>query len=241
MSSIDLEKYREAWQSEKAFEEARIASEQIKSYMQRSSGNLFAQVVRSLFFDLTLKGLMMAGFLYLLLAPVSGSIPAFIPTSLAMLCLAAMLWQLIAIRKRPGHNAFSGSTRRMLNAVETYFRDFYRISTVMTALSASLFFALGSIFYFQKNYSSAPAFTWDDWVVFGGGFILAFAFSFLIHWNFARAKFKNIRELGRELEKENPSNRVISEQINQRKRWLWFAIALASAGLVLFFLLYFAF
>lgn len=241
MTKIDLEHYRKAWRSEKTFEEARIASEQMKSYIQGSSGHLFAQVVRSLYFDLTLKGLMMAGFVYLLLAPASGWIPAFIPASLAMLCFAALLWQLIAIRKSPGHKAFSGSTSRMLNEVETYFRDFYSISTVMTALSASLFFALGSIFYFQSKYSSYPAFAWDDWVVFGGGFILAFAFSFLIHWNFARAKFKNIRELGRELQKENPSNWVISQQIQERKRWFWLAIALASIGLVLFLLLYFMF
>ncbi|WP_296703909.1 hypothetical protein [Algoriphagus sp.] len=151
--------------------------------------------------------------------------------------LSGLVWQIHILRKTPSSGANNLS---IIEKIQGYLAFYYKhyISTIYVgALSSSLFFIIGSIFYLQLKYQKIPSFQIDDFIVMNMGVLFSFgisAFAQLKHNNY---RIQQLEQHLKELEDNSITElSIISYQNKRIKIGVFFGLSLVI-GLILRFLL----
>ena len=177
MNETNLERYRAAWQGGQNFGKRPLDPEAIEAVLRKESKNITQQFRIGLLMDMVLKSLSaaaLAGLLYLfrdntILAWLNGIVLAF------TLFLAYTQWKTLQDVPRPG--IAGDSLRDCLELMIRFYRSRYIRALYAAAVSASLVFYIGMLYYSWFKYGGIRQLDGTDYAVFIGGLLLAFVFN----------------------------------------------------------------
>jgi hypothetical protein len=174
MNEFDLERYRTAWQGGQNFGNRPLDPEEIDAMLRKSSKDITRQFRTGLLMDLVLKGLAAVALIGLLVLfranPVLTTLNSFV--------LAFTLFLAYTQRKtlleipRPG--IAGDSLRDCLDGMIRFYRERYIRALYTAAVSGSLVFYVGILYYSWFKYSGIRPLDTEDYAVFIIGLLLAF-------------------------------------------------------------------
>lgn len=175
MKKIDLEKYRSAWKKEQGFSSYKLSDSDIKKFLQASSGNINKLFKTGLSIDIAFKSLLAISFGGLIAVFVDHGIIISLNAALMVLSIGGIIFQIITFRKIPENGHPLQNLRNSLKIKIDFYNTRYIKSLLVGALSNSMFFLSGSMYFFYFKYGEIRPFQLDDYIVFGSAIILSFA------------------------------------------------------------------
>lgn len=233
MKEIDLDKYRSAWKSEAGFESAKLTEDQIKKFLQSNTRSIYRLFRVGLTVDIVFKSLLAIAFLWLVILLRDQQHIVAINSILILLSLLSIVYHASTHRKLPGIEDAIADIRSSLKAKIDFYNTRYIRSLFVAALSNSLFFLAGTMFYFHFKYGEVRAFEWDDYLVFGCAILLSFAigaFAQVKQFNF---QIRQLEECLTEIDQETINQHSLRRLKNRRIRNILFAVAALTLGLLL--------
>jgi len=180
MGNLDLNKYQLAWKNEKSFRAEELSETEIYNFM-RSASKIVGQHKRSIIFDIVFKSVLLISFITLMFL-IRNQLIATLSNSLFMfITVFGIIWQ-FAFYKRIDKKAVANEhLKRFLKAHIKFYNRQYVKSIFVSALSSTLFFLSGSIFYLYFKYGHIPTFELDDFIVLALGIIASYGISAFAH------------------------------------------------------------
>lgn len=176
MENLDLNKYQLAWKKEKTFQAEKLSEIEIHNFM-KSASKIAGQYRRSLLFDIAFKSILLISLLLLIFLLKNQSIAILAITFIIFITAFGIIWQ-SKVYNRIGK--ISVTKEHLKDLLKTYI-DFYTRqyikSIFVSALSSTLFFLSGSLFYLRFKYEQIPTFELDDFIVLFIGIILSYGVS----------------------------------------------------------------
>jgi len=174
MNEFDLKRYKTAWRNDNRFGERTLSANEIHAVMNRESKNVIRQLRTGLVLDIVLKSLAavaIAGLLFL----YRGSMPASTMNVVVLgftLFLLFIQWKTLQDIPRP---ALAGdSLRSCLEKMISFYRERFIRALYVAAVTGSLVFYAGILYYSWFKYGGIRPLDIDDYVVFIAGLVLAF-------------------------------------------------------------------
>lgn len=176
MENLDLNKYQLAWKDEKSFQAEKLSEIEIQNFM-KSASKIVAQYKRSLIFDIVFKSILLISFIVLIVLLKNQSIATL--TNLFFIFIAAfgIIWQTNVYKRVDKISITKEHLKDLLRAYIDFYNGLYVKSIFVNALSSTLFFLSGSLFYLYFKYEQIPTFELDDFIVLIIGIILSYGVS----------------------------------------------------------------
>jgi len=238
MENLDLNKYQLAWKNEKSFQAEKLSEIEIHNFM-KSASKIVGQYKRALLFDIVFKNILLVSFLVLIVLLKNQSIAILTISFFIFIAAFGIIWQIKVYKKVDKISIAKENLKDLLKASVHFYNGQYIKSIFVSALSSTLFFLGGSLFYLHLKYDQIPTFELDDFIVLTTGIILSYGLS-----AFSQVKQHNyqIRQLENclvEIE-ENTINEVSIKKYktNRIKNMVTIGIALII-GVILFLFLVF--
>jgi hypothetical protein len=177
MNEHELERYRTAWKGGQEFGRQPLGQDAIDAVLNKESKNITRQFRVGLLTDMALKGaaaVALVGLLFLYSGqPTVNWLNAFV---LAFtLFLLFVQWK--TLRRIPGHGLAGDSLRRCLHQTIRFYRKRFVRALYVGAVSGSLVFYVGVFYYSWFRYGGIRPLDADDYAVFIGGLLIAYAFN----------------------------------------------------------------
>jgi hypothetical protein len=176
MENLDLNKYQLAWKNEKSFQAEKLSEIEIQNFM-KSASKIVAQYKKSLVFDIVFKSILLISFLALIVLLKNQSIAILANSFLIFLAVFGIIWQIKVYRRIDKISAAKENLKDLLRAYIDFYNGHYIKSIFVSALSSTLFFLSGSLFYLHIKYDQIPIFELDDFIVLTIGIILSYGLS----------------------------------------------------------------
>lgn len=176
MENIDLTKYQLAWKNEKSFQAEKLSEIEIHNFM-KSASKISVQYRRSLLFDIVFKGILLFSFLLLIFLLKNQSIAILAITFFIFIAAFGIIWQSKVYKRVNKISITKVHLKDLLRAYIDFYTKQYIKSIFVSALSSTLFFLSGSMFYLHFKYEQIPTFELDDFIVLTIGIILSYGFS----------------------------------------------------------------
>jgi len=176
MKKVDLDKYKTAWNNEPQFHDNLLSETDVQDFMKSTSKSIGTLFKKGLFFDIVFKVVLFISFA--LLALLLFDHPAILSLALSSIIILVLgiLWQFKINRKIPRESEILSIVLLLKNYINFY-QQKYLISIYISALSSSLLFLCGSLFYLFFKYREIPVFDLADYLVTGIGIVLSFSLS----------------------------------------------------------------
>ncbi|MEJ2006123.1 MAG: hypothetical protein P8X57_14435 [Cyclobacteriaceae bacterium] len=236
MDTNDLQKLRDAWRNEAAFGMDKLTSGEIRQYLTRSSTDIRVLFRKGLLIDLLLKTLLLISLLALVLIFPVQAIAGYVIT-LSMVLILSIWWQWRILQKIPNPDKENKSVTAGLSEYIQFYYTHYVRSVYVGALSAPIFFIIGSTFYFLFKYQAIPAFQLEDVLVFSSGILLSFGVSLFVQLKFYQFRIGQLENTLLEAEEDSLDEKHFSDQRTQLKKSAILFRVLFIVGLVIFTLL----
>lgn len=239
MEKIDLEKYKSAWKKDPPVFEHRLSEKEISGFLRSNSKDLLDQYKRTLVFDLIIKAILFLGICGLAVLELRSATRGFtwyLIAFLAFLTLAGIFFQFQVWKKIPQQGADQEPVVDKLKKYIDFFYRHYVGSIYVGATSSTLFFLVGSFYYFFNKYQEIPPLHLDDFIVFGVGILLSFGLSLGVQLKFNQLKIKQLEDClddTGEVTLDEAHLRTI--QTSRKKTVLIFGIAMVLGLLLLLF------
>ncbi|GGE40540.1 hypothetical protein [Psychroflexus planctonicus] len=176
MEDLDLNKYQLAWKKEKSFQVEKLSEIEIHNFM-KSASKISGQYRRSLLFDIAFKTILLISFIVLIILLKNQSIAIIAITFFIFIAAFGIIWQ-SKVYKRVDKISFTKEhLKDLLRAYIDFYNGEYVKSIFVSALSSTLFFLSGSLFYLYSKYRQIPSFELDDFIVLTIGIILSYGVS----------------------------------------------------------------
>ena len=226
MEEIDLNKYRTAWKAEQNFEKAPLSEADVQGFLKKKSKDINKLFRGSLIIDIVLKSVIGISFLVLsFLFHSSPEVAVFIAFMIAGIFIA-ILFQLRMLKKITGTDYSADSLRKILESKISFYTKKYFKSIYISALSNSLIFISGILYYFSFKYGEIRSLTAGDYLVLGifliAGFILG-AYIQIKNHNF---QIRQLESCLTEIDENTMSELTIKKEKN-RKLYIFIAALLA--------------
>lgn len=238
MEETDLQQYRTSWKSEKSFDQRILSAADIQGFLKKKSKKISRLFRKGLVFDMVLKSVIAASFIVLLVLFFGSVKVVAICSSLLVVSIAAILFQLAMLRKIPQADYAADNLRKVLDSKISFYRKKYLHSLYVGALSNSLLIISGILFYFYFKYGEVRPFEMDDCIVFGAVIIIGFLLGAYMQ---VRQHHFHIRQLEvclDEIDENTISDLTLKRQRNRRRQLLLvYLLAIIFGLLVLAFLL----
>ncbi len=176
MENLDLNKYRLAWKNEKSFHAEKLSEIEIQ-YFMKSTSKTVGQYKRSLIFDIAFKSLLLVSFIVLIFLLRNQSIAFLTNTFFVLIATIGIIWQTKVYKRVNKISITKEHLKDLLRAYSDFYTKQYIKSIFVSALSSSLFFLSGSMFYLHFKYEQIPTFELDDFIVLTIGIILSYGVS----------------------------------------------------------------
>jgi hypothetical protein len=233
MKSIDIEKYKSAWQNVKSIDDRKLSENEISRFMNSSSKSFLKLFRRGLIFDIGFKTSLIFSIVFLFfLMPNQISI---LYVNLTMLLIASLgiVWQMKVLLKVPNNKIDSPSIIDNLRDNISFYYKYYINAIYVGALSTTLFFLIGSIYYFYFKYHEIPPFQPDDFIVMGIGIILSFGLSALAQLKQNKYSIYQLEKSLKEIEEKNFTEQSVKSYKSSRLKNIILISLFILAGLLL--------
>jgi len=234
MGKLDLNTYQLAWKNEKSFQEEKLSETEIYNFMI-SASQIVKQYKRSLIFDMVFKSVLLLSFIVLIVLLKKPAIATIVISFFIFITALGIIWQ-IKIYQQVGKNrAPTIHLKDLLRAYIDFYNRQYIKSIFVNALSSTLFFLSGSLFYLYFRYKQFPSLELDDFIVITIGIILSYGVSALAQIKQNDYEIKQLESCLVEIEENTISPSSLKKyQTNRIKKLLSIGIALIMG--VVFFL-----
>lgn len=215
MEPVDIEKYRSAWKNERSFDEKKLSSNEIAAFLKASSKSIVAFFRKGLLFDIILKTALLVS-LFILIFLMSNQILFLL--FLSIIGALSLMWQIVVLRKLSySETKLPSVIDKLRDYIDFYYR-YYVSSIYVGALSASLFFLIGSIYYFYFKYKDIPTFETDDFIVMSIGILLSYGLSAIVGLKYNTFIIKQLEKCVKEIEENTINKARIKMQYTTRKK-----------------------
>ena len=233
MNETNLERYRAAWQGGQNFGKRPLDPEAIEAVLRKESKNITQQFRIGLLMDMVLKSLSaaaLAGLLYLfrdntILAWLNGIVLAF------TLFLAFVQWK--TLREIPRAATAGDSLRACLQSMVRFYRERFVRALYVAAVSGSLVFYVGVLYYSWFRYGGIRPLDVDDYVVFIGGLLLAFVINAAAQRWQAGFQVRELEVCLQEIDAESLTAQDLRKQRHRRVRLSLMWLVWAALGVLL--------
>jgi hypothetical protein len=160
-------------------------------------------------------------------------------TAILLLILWGIWFQVRMYRRIPQSGMSEPDIKSSLEKKVRFYRQRYVKSLYMGALTNSLIFVSGSLYYFYFKYGEIRSMDLEDYLVFGTAIIIAFvigAAAQLAQHNF---QIKQLESCLQEIEEERITELTIKQHRMRKRRLFFIALIVFVCGLLL--LAYFVF
>lgn len=232
MRSIDLDAIKAAWKNEESFEDQRLSEIDIENFLSSKSKDMSLLFRKGLIFDIVMKsviGISLIGAFFLLKTNQS----LMLISSILMLILWAIRYQWLMIARIPNSTVSDPVIRTSLENKVKFYRQHFKKSLYVGALSNSLFILSGMLYYFYFKYGEIRPFEWDDYLVFGITIILGFALGVYIQITQHNFQVKQLESCLQEIDEEAMTTFKIRDQRNKRRRMILIILLALICGLLL--------
>ncbi|MFB6343529.1 hypothetical protein ACE1ET_17525 [Saccharicrinis sp. FJH62] len=238
MQNLDLSKYQLAWKNEKSFQAEKLSAIEIQTFM-KSASKIVGQYKRSLIFDIVLKSTLLISFIALIFLLKNQSVAIFTNSFFISITTLGIIWQAKVYKKV---YKISLAKERLIDLLRAYI-DFYNVhyikSIFVNALSSTLFFLSGSLFYLYFKYDQIPPFEIDDFIVLTMGIILSYGISAFAQIRQTNFNIKQLEGCLVEIEENTRNEASIKKfKTNRIKNIATIGIALILGVILLLFMLY---
>lgn len=238
MENLDLNKYQLAWKKEKSFQVEKLSEIEIHNFM-KSASKISGQYRRSLLFDIVLKTILLISFIVLIILLNNQSIAIIAITFFIFIAAFGIIWQ-SKVYKRVDKISF---TKEQLKDLLRVYIDFYNgeyvKSIFVSALSSTLFFLSGSLFYLYFKYRQIPSFELDDFIVLTIGIILSYGVSAFAQIKQNNHQIKQLESCLVEIEENTIDASSIKKYKTKRiKNIVTIGIALIIGVIIFLYLIY---
>jgi len=238
MENLDLNKYQLAWKNEKSFQAEKLSEIEIHNFM-KSASKIVGQYKRSLIFDIVFKSLLLISFIGLIFLLKNQSIATLTNSFFIFIATFGIIWQIKVYKTVNKISISNEPLKRLLRAYIDFYNGQYVKSIFVTALSSTLFFLSGSLFYLYFKYGQIPYFELDDFIVLTVGIILSYGVSAFAQIKQNKYQIKQLESCLVEIEENTiKASSIKKYQTNRIKNILMIGIALIMGLLIIFYLIF---
>ena len=154
-------------------------------------------------------------------------------SSILMLILWAIRYQWLMIARIPKSTVSDPVIRTSLENKVKFYRQHFKKSLYVGALSNSLFILSGMLYYFYFKYGEIRPFAWDDYLVFGVTIILGFALGVYIQITQHSFQVKQLEDCLQDIDEDAMTTLTLRDQRNKRRRMIFIILLALICGLLL--------
>lgn len=233
MKEIDLEKYRSAWKNEQSFDSQKLSDNDIKKFLQANSKNINKLFKTGLSIDIVLKSLLAISFAGLIVLFAHQQTVVLVNAALIALSVGGIIYQIRTYQKVPKNKQPLQNIRTSLKSKIDFYNNLYIKSLFVGALSNSMVFLSGIMYYFYFKYSAIRPFQLDDYLVFGTAIILSFALGAFIQIKQHNFQIGQLESCLKDIDEDNLDEYNIKKLKNQRIKNMIIAAIFLVLGLLL--------
>jgi hypothetical protein len=238
MENLDLNKYQLAWKNEISFQSEQLSEIEIHAFM-KSASKIGGQYKRSILFDIVFKSILLISFIALIFLPTNQSIAIFVHSFLIFITAFGIIWQTKIYKRVDEISVAKEHLKDVLRAYIDFYNGYYVESIFVSALSSTLFFLSGALFYLYFKYDRIPTFEIDDLIVLTIGIILSYGASAFAQIKQNNFQMKQLESCLVEIEEKTINEESIKKYRTKRiKNAVIIGIALII-GVILFLYLIF--
>jgi hypothetical protein len=238
MENLDLNKYQLAWKNEKSFQAEKLSEMEIHNFM-KSASKIVRQYKRSLIFDIVFKSFLLISFIVLICLLKNQSIAVLTNSFLISITAFGIIWQLKVYKRVDKISITTEHLKDLLRAYIKFYNGRYIKSIFVSALSSTLFFLSGSLFYLHYKYVQIPSFESDDFIVLTVGIILSYGLSAFTQIKQNNYQIKQLESCLVEIEENTiDASSIKKYQTNRIKNLIKIGIALIFGVILLLFLIF---
>jgi hypothetical protein len=238
MKEINFNKYKAAWKSEQSFKKRTLSEEDIQSFLKKNSKAINKLFKKSLFFDIVLKSII--GVSFIIIAVLFSSNMIVLVTSMLMFAgiIMAISFQGRMLKKIPNVDYARDNLKKVLEISINFYKNKYRNSLYVGALSNSLFVISGILYYFYFKYGEVRPFETDDYIVSGIVIIISFIFGAYVQIKQHNFQILQLEVCLTEINENTLNDLTIKNQkVRRRKMFFIFLLAIICGLLVFAFIL----
>lgn len=233
MKTPDIDSLKSAWKREEGFDSPRLSESDIEKYLQKKSKGISQHYKKGLVFDLVLKGLVGISLIGIIIL-FAGNINMLISMLMVLALILWSIWfQVKMYRNIPSDVSSEPVIRKTLEKRIDFYRKKYFKSLYIGALSNSLIFVSGSLYYFYIKYGEIRPLDLTDFLVFGGATLIAFIFGAAANIGQMNFQVKQLESCLQEIDEDSISVLTIREQKNKRRRLFFITLLALICGLLL--------
>ena len=239
MKNVDLEKYKSVWKNERSFDERKLSENEILKFMKSSSKSIVSLFKRGLIFDIIFKIALLVSLVFLFFIIPNQNSFKYLSIFIILIDIIGIVYQMNVLNTILHNNKESQSVADKLHDYIDFYHNRYIKSIYIGALSSSLLFLTGSIYYFYFKYQELPKFEIDDFVVLSIGIFLSYGLSAFVQLKQNNFRIKQLEKSLKEID-ENTFTEQVAESYKSRRirNILFISILLCIGLLLLIFLLY---
>ena len=238
MENLDLNKYQLAWKKEKSFQAEKLSEIEIQNFM-KSASKIVGQYKRSIIFDIVFKSFLLISFIVLLFLLKNQSITTLTNSFFIFIAIFGIIWQTKVYKRVDKINVVNKHIKRSLRASIDFYNGQYVKSIFVSALSSTLFFLSGSLFYLYFKYGQIPSFELDDFIVLTIGIILSYGVSAFAQIKQNEHQIKALESCLVEIEENTLNASSIKKyQANRIKNIVTIGIALITGVIIFLYLIF---
>lgn len=233
MKAPDIDSLKSAWKMEQGFEKLRLSESEIEKFLQKKSRGITQTFKTGLTFDVVLKSLIGTSLIGIAILFKENT-----PMIVSMLVLIVfILWslrfQVRMYRSIPSDASSEPVIRNTLEKRIQFYHRRYIKSLYIGALSNSLFFVSGSLYYFYFKYGEIRPFDIIDFLVFGGAIVIAFVVGAAANIYQMNFQVRQLESCLQEIDEETLSELTLKEQRNKKRRLFFITLLALISGLLL--------
>ena len=238
MENLDLNKYQLAWKNEKSFRAEKLSEIEIHNFM-KSASKIVGQYKRSLIFDIVFKGLLLISFIVLIFLLENQSIATLTNSFFIFIATFGIIWQTKVYKRVDKISVVNAHLKRLLRAYIDFYNGQYVKSIFVSALSSTLFFLSGSLFYLYFKYGQIPFFELDDFIVLTVGIILSYGVSAFAQIKQNKYQIMQLESCLIEIEENTmDASNIKKYKANRIKNLLTIGIALIIGVIIFLYLIF---
>ncbi|MCK5067052.1 MAG: hypothetical protein KAR16_06430 [Bacteroidales bacterium] len=239
MKATDIDSLKSAWKNEQGFENKTLSQTDIEKFLQKKSKDITHLFKVGLTIDVVLKSIIGVSLMGIIILFSGNQQMVISMTAILGLILWAIWFQLKMYRSIPQTGMSEPAIRTSLEARIQFYHQRYVKSLYIGALSNSLFFISGSLYYFYFKYGEIRPMDIVDFLVFGTAIIIAFVIGAVAQIAQHNFHVKQLESCLQEIDEETMTALTIKEQRNKKLKLFFIALTALVCGLLL--LAYFVF
>ena len=239
MKATDIDSLKSAWKNERGFENKTLSQSDIEKFLQRKSKDISRLFKAGLSFDVVLKSILGASLVGIIILFSDNRQMVIAMCVLLGLILWTIWFQLIMYKRIPTSESLETVIRTSLESKIQFYHQRYIKSLYIGALSNSLVFVSGSLYYFYFKYGEIRPMDLVDYLVFGTAIIIAFVLGAVVQIAQHNFQVRQLESCLQEIDEDSISTLTIKEHRNKKLRLFFIALLALICGLLL--LAYFVF